>query len=109
MNFSREQDRVIPQKCPVCGAQRDHLSYMPLGHDDDRTIVHISCTKCAGAAMIFVSQSDMGMMTVGVLTDTTPLEARSFFNGTIISDNDVIAVHEYLSSYEGAASEMFNG
>jgi len=102
-----EQNRVIPQKCPVCGAQRDHLSYMPLGYDEDRTIVHISCTKCAGAAMVFVSQSDGGMMTVGVLTDTTPTEARAFFQSDIVSDDDVIAAHDYLNSFDGYASDMF--
>jgi len=102
-----EQNRVIPQKCPVCGAQRDHLSYMPLGYDEDRTIVHISCTKCAGAAMIFVSQNEGGMMTVGVLTDTTPTEARTFFQSDVISDNDVIAVHDYLDTFDGYTSDMF--
>ena len=107
MDFSREHDRVIPQKCPVCGAQRDNLSYVPLGYDEERTIVHISCTKCAGAAMIFVSQNDTGMMTVGVLTDTTPLEAKQFFDSNIVSDNDVIAVHDYLNKYDGYTSEMF--
>ena len=107
MDFSREHDRVIPQKCPVCGAQRENLSYVPLGYDEDRTIVHISCKKCAGAAMIFVSQNDAGLMTVGVLTDTTPVEAKQFFDSNTISDNDVIAVHDYLNDYDGYASEMF--
>jgi hypothetical protein len=102
-----EQNRVIPQKCPVCGAQRDSLSYMPIGHNEDQTIVHISCAKCAGAAMIFVSQNDTGMMTVGVLTDTTPTEAREFFSSNIVSENDVIAVHDYLDTFDGYTSEMF--
>lgn len=107
MDFSREQDRVIPQKCPLCGAQRDSLSYVPLGQDNDRTIVHVSCMKCTGAVMIFVSQNDGGMMTVGVLTDTTPTEAREFFGAKTVSDNDVIAVHDYLNSFEGPTSDMF--
>jgi hypothetical protein len=107
MDIEREQNRVIPQKCPVCGAQRDSLSYMPIGHDEDKTIVHISCAKCAGAAMIFVSQNETGMMTVGVLTDTTPSEARAFFNSQVVSDNDVIAIHDYLDKYDGYASDMF--
>jgi hypothetical protein len=107
MDFSREHDRVIPQKCPVCGAQRDSLFYVPLGYDEERTIVHISCKKCSGAAMIFVSQNDTGLMTVGVLTDTTPHEAKQFFDSHIVSDNDVIAVHDYLREYDGYISEMF--
>ncbi|MEN8252324.1 MAG: hypothetical protein ABFQ53_01985 [Patescibacteria group bacterium] len=102
-----EQNRVIPQKCPVCGAERNNLSYVPLGFDEDKTVMHISCAKCAGAAMLFVSQNDGGMMTVGVLTDTTPTEARTFFESDIVSDNDVIAVHDYLDSFEGYTSEMF--
>ncbi len=102
-----EQNRVIPQKCPVCGAERNSLSYVPLGFDDDKTVMHISCKKCAGAAMIFVSQNEGGMMTVGVLTDTTSTEARTFFDSDTISDNDVIAVHDYLNSFDGYTSEMF--
>ncbi len=101
-----EQNRVIPQKCPVCGAQRDSLSYVPLGYDEERTIVHISCTKCAGAAMIFVSQNEGGMMTVGVLTDTTPAEAKIFFESDVVSDNDVIAVHDYMRTFDGYISDM---
>ncbi len=108
MNFSREHDKIIPQKCPVCGAGRDVLSYVPIGHDGDKTVVHITCAKCAGAAMVLVSHSDMGVMTVGVLTDTTAHEARKFLNEKIVSDNDVIAVHQYLNHYDGAMSEMFN-
>lgn len=107
MDIEREQNRVIPQKCPVCGAQRDSLSYVPIGSNNEQTIVHISCAKCAGAAMIFVSQNETGMMTVGVLTDTTPTEARAFFDSNIISDNDVIAVHNYLDTFDGYASDMF--
>ncbi len=102
-----EQNRVIPQKCPVCGAQRDSLSYVPLGYDEERTIVHISCTKCAGAAMIFVSQNEGGMMTVGVLTDTNPAEAKIFFESDVVSDNDVIAVHDYMRTFDGCISDIF--
>ena len=102
-----DQNRVIPNKCPVCGAQRNHLSYVPLGFDENKTIMHISCTKCAGAAMIFISQNEGGMMTVGVLTDTTPAEAKIFFDSNIVSEDDVIDVHDYLDSFDGYTSEMF--
>ncbi|XLQ20495.1 MAG: hypothetical protein ACKUBY_01805 [Candidatus Moraniibacteriota bacterium] len=102
-----EQNRIIPQKCPVCGAERNNLSYVPLGFDEDKTVMHVSCMKCTGAAMIFVSQNEGGMMTVGVLTDTNPTEARTFFESDTISDNDVIAVHDYLDTCDGYASDMF--
>ena len=101
-----EQNRVIPQKCPICGAKRNSLSYMPLGFDGEKTVIHISCMKCASAAMIFVSQNEGGIMTVGVLTDTTPAEARSFFNSNVVSDNDVIAMHNHLKSCEGYVDDI---
>jgi hypothetical protein len=102
-----EQNRVIPQKCPVCGAERENLSYVPLGIDEDKTVMHISCRKCDGAAMVFVSQNDGGLMTVGVLTDTTPAEARIFFDSNIVSSDDVIGIHDYLRSFEGNMSDVF--
>ncbi len=108
MDFSREQDRVIPQKCPVCGAQRDSLSYIPLGQENDRTVVHVSCAKCSGAVMILLSQNETGLMTVGILTDTTPTEARTFFSAETVSDDDVIAVHDYLRTSKRVTAKCFD-
>lgn len=58
--------------------------------------------------MVMVSHNDMGVMTVGVLTDADAAEARAFLGEKVVSDNDVIAVHQYLHHYNGAVSEMFS-
>lgn len=102
MNISREYDRIIPQKCPVCGSHRESLSYEPIGSDKTRTAIYVSCEKCLASIVFFITQNEMGMMTVGVLADVNSKEARSFFGAASISGNDVIDIYEYLNSSSGS-------
>ena len=108
MNISREYDRIIPKKCPVCGSQRESLSYEPVGSDKTRTAIYVSCEKCLASIVFFITQNDMGMMTVGVLSDVNSREARNFFGAKSISDDDIIDVHEYLSNFGGSTNKIFN-
>jgi hypothetical protein len=97
MNILREYDRLIPQKCPVCKAQRDNLYYAPIGQDDDRVAIYLSCKKCLASMVFFISQNDMGIMAMGVLTDVNIEEARNFFGAKPISKDDILDIHEHLA------------
>ncbi len=106
MNISREYDRIIPQKCPVCGSKQDSLSCEPVGKDKDRTAIYVSCEKCLASIVFFITQNEMGIITMGVLADVNAREAKNFFGAMSISDDDVIEVHEYLNNFSGCTSDV---
>ncbi len=107
MNISREYDRIIPQKCPICSSKRENLSYEPVGSDKNRTAIYVSCEKCLASIVFFITQNEMGIMTVGVLTDVNSQEAKNFFGAMSVSDNDVIDIHEYLNDFSGTISDIY--
>ncbi len=96
MEFEHKHKQVIPQKCPVCEVSQEDLKSMPVGHSEDRMIMHVQCTKCNSAIMVFITQNDVGMMTFGVMVDVHDTEAGEMFSQNPINDDDVINVHRYL-------------
>ncbi|MCK4635659.1 MAG: hypothetical protein KAT32_02250 [Candidatus Moranbacteria bacterium] len=108
MNISREYDRIIPKKCPVCGSQRDNLTYEPVGRDKTRTAIYVSCEKCLASIVFFITQNEMGIITMGVLTDVNAREAKNFFGATPVSDDDIIDMYEYLNDFSGATGDICN-
>jgi hypothetical protein len=80
----------------MCGAQRKDLLFEPVSNNKNQTAIYVSCEECLTAIVFFVSQNEMGVMTVGVLTDLNSNEAKSFFGSKAISTNDIIDVYEHL-------------
>jgi|GEM_PF-2799864 len=100
MEFENKQRQVVPQKCPVCNAKQKELSMTPIGQSEDRMIMHVTCTKCDNALMVFVTQNDIGTMTFGVMVDVYSAEAQAIFDQKPVNDDDVISVHRYLQAGE---------
>lgn len=87
---------LVPQKCPVCDAAREKLSYMPLTADERRTVIHLTCASCRSNLFAFATQNEMGILTVGILTDLSSQEARSFFGVSAVTGEDVLTFHKQL-------------
>lgn len=98
MNISREYSRIVPKKCPMCGAQRKDLFFEPVSNNKNRTAIYVSCEECLTSVVFFISQNEMGLMAVGVLTDLNSDEAKIFFGTEAISANDIIDVYKHLNN-----------
>ena len=88
---AQHQQQIVPQTCPVCNAPRKYLSYVPLVQ---KSIVHITCKKCSGNVLAFLSQNDVGTMTVGIVTDLSVDEAQKFMSSESVDFDEVLALHE---------------
>lgn len=106
MEFENKQRQVVPQKCPVCGAKQKDLSLTPIGQSEDRMIMHVACTKCDNALMVFVTQNEIGTMTFGVMIDVYSTEAQMTFDQKPVNDDDVISVHRYLQTGEVSVQDI---
>ncbi len=88
---AQHQQQIIPQTCPVCDAPRKYLSYVPLVQ---KSIVHITCKKCSGNVLAFLSHNDIGTMSVGIVTDLSVDEAQKFMSSESVDFDDVLVLHE---------------
>ncbi len=96
MESEHQHQNVVPQKCPVCAAKNDFLNAVPIGQSGDQMTIHVNCTHCGGALVVFVTHNDVGMITFGVMVDVGSQEAAHVFEQEPVSPDEVIAVYQHL-------------
>ena len=82
--------------CPLC-----ENSYVPqdarcLGEKSDAHLLHITCGKCGTGMIALVLISNVGVTSVGLVTELTPIEVMLAKDAEAITTDDVITVHKLL-------------
>lgn len=77
-----------------------------LEEDDKRTTLHMTCESCGAAAIVFVSLGQLGVVSLGTLTDLEQSEARAVFGGEPVSADNVIEAHQFLKHYTGGVEAL---
>ncbi|MDD2766744.1 MAG: hypothetical protein PHH40_03205 [Candidatus Moranbacteria bacterium] len=93
-------------RCPVCNKKYKPAKMLVLDEDEKRTTLHLSCTDCGASSMVFVSMGQMGVVSLGILTDLEQSEARTVFLSETVSSDQVIEAHQFLKQYTGGV-EIF--
>ncbi len=77
-----------------------------LDEDDKRVTLHMTCTHCSVASIVFVSTGQFGIVSFGMLTDLEQSEAKQSFRGEAISSDHVIEAHQFLKQYTGGIEAL---
>lgn len=93
-------------RCPICDKKQDPAKALILEEHDRHTALHMTCGSCGVSTVVFVSASQWGMVSMGVLTDLETEEARSLFRNEAISSDQVIEVHNFLKGFDGDVKEF---
>jgi hypothetical protein len=92
--------------CPACNFRYQPGNSIILGEDENRTVLHLSCKNCETAVLVFVSAGQVGIVSLGMLTDLDAEEAKRVFMKEAISADQVIQMHETLKNFKGGVSEL---
>lgn len=85
-------------KCPLCKAKYSLSQTSVLEEGDARTVFHLTCSHCNSAVLAFVSDSQQGIVSLGVATDLTSQEAKRIFKSKPIGSEQVLKVYEQLNN-----------
>lgn len=77
-----------------------------LDEDEKRTTLHLTCDDCGASTLVFVSIGQLGVVSLGMLTDLEQSEAKKVFQGEAISADNVIEVHQFLKRYNGGVEAL---
>ena len=88
-------------RCPVCNKKYKTNKMLVIDEDDKRTTLHMTCESCSAATIVFVSLGQLGVVSLGTLTDLEQSEARAVFRGEAVSVDNVIEAHQFLKHYDG--------
>lgn len=88
-------------QCSVCGKAFKPARVMVLSEERDRTTLHLQCEECGAASFVLVSTGQLGVASVGMLTDLNSQDARNLFGKEPISTDQVIEMHQLLKKWRG--------
>jgi transcription elongation factor Elf1 len=100
-------DHLKPlMRCPVCNKKYAPAKALLLEEQENHSVLHMTCPACGVSTVVFVSASQWGVVSMGVLTDLEGTEARNLFRNEAISTDQVIEMHNFLKEFKGSAKDF---
>ncbi|MBI4281813.1 hypothetical protein HY625_03260 [Candidatus Uhrbacteria bacterium] len=87
--------------CPLCKKKYDPLEARIVVAEDGSELVHVECQRCRGAILAAVTNADVGMSVVGVVTDLSPDDLFRLRAREPVTSDDVLALHAAFSADHG--------
>jgi len=84
------------RECPLCGEAYGDRGISIIEQGEETELVHITCTECHNAVLALVAMTQLGMTSVGVVTDLSDQDVRRFLPKRSFTVDDVIMFHEHL-------------
>ena len=84
--------------CPICNARFNPLEAKILQEGDTTHLVHVKCQYCHSAILALIVVNNLGVSSVGLVTDLHHDDVLKFSEGKAISIDDVLEVHQELNN-----------
>ena len=82
--------------CPLCNVSFSPHRAAVVGEEGDSQLLHITCNRCASSIVLLLLIGDIGVSSVGLVTDLTEGEVMRFKSSAIVSSDDLIDLHQHL-------------
>ena len=94
--------------CPLCETNYNPMEARVLGEKEDGHLLHIRCKKCWNSILALVMVSNVGVSSVGLITDLTFEDVQKFSaHQADVTVDDVIEVHRLLSD-DGTSGDFID-
>ena len=95
-HFFPDALKAIAQ-CPICQAKYEPFQAKVLEEGDGAHLVHVECTKCHGAVVAVIMSNQLGLSSVGMITDLTSQDVLRLKGGKPVSEDTVLDCFALLS------------
>lgn len=94
-HLSSEGLRLISY-CPLCDASYNPLRARVLEERDEAHLVHIQCASCGSSIVALILSSNLGITSVGLVTDLTGDDVLRFKDELPVTADDILDFHQVL-------------
>jgi hypothetical protein len=89
---------TLIERCPFCDLAFQPREVSVIGDQVRTQLLHAICTRCGSAVVILLLIADIGIHSVGFLTDCTNEDVTFFKDQPAVTGDDVLAVHQALQA-----------
>lgn len=92
-HFSPEGLKLI-SKCPLCQEQYQPFQASIVEEKEDAQLVHIECRKCQSSIVALIINGQLGLTSVGLITDLTSIDVEIFKDAQPIDEDAVFNAYQ---------------
>jgi hypothetical protein len=100
-HFSPEGLKLI-SRCPLCSDQFQPFQASIVEEKEEAQLVHIQCRKCQSSIVALIVNGQLGMTSVGLITDLTSADVERFKDAHPVTEQFVLDAYQQLRG-KGAA------
>lgn len=93
----QEQIKIM-KECPVCQGKYSAKQAKIVEERGEANLVHITCPHCSNSVLAVIVVSNLGMSSVGMLTDLDEKDAKRLRNKQSVSEDELLGFHTLLKS-----------
>lgn len=86
----------IMNNCPVCKAKYNPLEAKIIDEKENVHLMHVKCKKCQSSVLVLVYINNVGINSIGLITDLEMNEVMDYCYQESISSNDVLTMYQAL-------------
>ena len=94
-NLFKDNSAIITH-CPVCSKRYNPVEAKVLEERDTAHLIYITCKHCHSAILALIVANNLGISSVGLITDLTSQDVLKFKSAKAINCDDVIELHQFL-------------
>ncbi len=83
--------------CPMCRASFSPKEFMVIGQSGQTHLLYVRCSHCTSSLVVLLLVHELGISSVGVITDLTEDDVVSFKNTEPLTVDDCLEVHREVS------------
>ena len=102
--FFEEGLRIV-SNCPVCHTPYNPLEASVLEENSSAHLIYIKCKKCYSAILALILTNNLGISSLGLITDLESQEVVRFIDGARVSSDNVIDFYKLIKN--GHAADIF--
>lgn len=87
-----ENVRIV-SSCPICRARYHSAEIKVLEERQDAQLVYIQCRKCRASVLAVILANQLGVSSVGLVTDLSDEDVLKFRRQPVVSGDDVLDLH----------------
>ncbi len=93
---SFDETMKLVSYCPLCENRYDLLEAKLLEERDGASLVYLRCRHCGSAIVALLVHNQLGVSSVGLITDLSAEEVEHFVFSEAIDDDTVLNVYQAL-------------
>jgi len=94
-HFSPDGLRLI-SKCPLCSEQYQPFQASIVEEKAEAQLVHIKCRRCESAVVALIVDGQLGLSSIGLITDLSSDDVELFKDAEPIQEEDVLSGYQEL-------------